>query len=76
MIPPFPAERIDTNGAGDSYVSGFLYGLSKNCPLQATGEIASLISSKVISIVGPKLGEEGWKMVKEEIFEMGLTKNS
>ncbi|MDR0763696.1 MAG: adenosine kinase, partial [Bacteroidales bacterium] len=67
MIPPFPAERIDTNGAGDSYVSGFLYGLSKDYPLQITGEIASLISSKVISIVGPKLNDEGWKMVKEEI---------
>jgi sugar/nucleoside kinase (ribokinase family) len=70
MIPPFPAQRIDTNGAGDSYVSGFLYGLSKNYPLQTTGEIASLISSKVISIIGPKLNEEGWKMVKEEISQI------
>jgi sugar/nucleoside kinase (ribokinase family) len=70
MIPPFPAERVDTNGAGDSYVSGFLYGLSKNYSLQTTGEIASLISSKVISIIGPKLNEESWKMVKEEIREL------
>ncbi|MDR1974313.1 MAG: adenosine kinase [Bacteroidales bacterium] len=67
IIPPFPAERIDTNGAGDSYVSGFLFGLSRGYSLQRTGEIASLISSKVISIVGPKLNEEGWKMVKDQL---------
>ncbi|MDR1739310.1 MAG: adenosine kinase [Bacteroidales bacterium] len=70
LIPPFPAKRIDTNGAGDSYVSGFLYGLSKEYSLQKAGEIASLISSKVISIIGPKLSDEAWESVKKEIVQL------
>lgn len=63
-IQPFDAECIDTNGAGDAYASGFLYGKSINLPLEKCGEIGSYISSKVVGVTGPKLNSEKWGEIK------------
>ncbi|MEG1498532.1 MAG: adenosine kinase [Bacteroidales bacterium] len=70
IVKPCPATCIDTNGAGDSYAAGIIYGLSKHLNLDKCGEIASLISSKVVQVRGPKLGKETWHSLQEEINQI------
>lgn len=66
-IKPRPAVAIDATGAGDTYAAGFLYAHSLGLPLDLCGEIASIISSKVVEIVGTKIDVPRWKSAKSEI---------
>jgi sugar/nucleoside kinase (ribokinase family) len=58
------ANSLDTTGAGDLYASGFLYGLSKGLTLDKCGEIGSILSGKVIEVIGAKLGNEVWDEIR------------
>jgi sugar/nucleoside kinase (ribokinase family) len=59
-----PAVAIDTTGAGDLYASGFLYGLIQGYPLPVCGRIGSLLSGKVVEMIGAKLDEAKWREVE------------
>lgn len=65
-ISAIPVRPVDTTGAGDLYASGFLYGHSRDLPLQRCGEIGSLLAGNVISVIGAKMSKEHW----EEIHKM------
>ena len=58
-------ESIDTTGAGDLYASGFLYGLVNNLPLDKCGEIAAMLSGKVIEVIGAKMEESQWQEIRD-----------
>jgi sugar/nucleoside kinase (ribokinase family) len=62
-----PAEVVDATGAGDLYASGFLYGHSLGLSLQKCGDIGSILASKVVEVVGPKINIPRWKEGKREI---------
>ena len=62
-IEPFKVNAIDTTGAGDLYAAGFLYGLSRNYPLEKCGKLGSFLAAKVVTQVGARLEMD----VKEEI---------
>ncbi|HZJ73220.1 MAG TPA: adenosine kinase [Perlabentimonas sp.] len=61
---------IDTTGAGDLYASGFLYGLSKKLSLDKCGQIGSLLSGKVIEVIGPKMDDETWDTIRTRVREI------
>lgn len=69
IIDIIPATRVDTTGAGDLYASGFLYGWSKNLPLDICGKMGTILSGKIIEILGAKFENETWadlqRMIKE-----------
>ena len=54
----------DKTGAGDLFASGFLYGMCKGLPLSACGEIGAILSSKVIEVAGPRMGEDTWESIR------------
>ena len=56
-IPPFKTEVINTNGAGDMYAAGVLYGLSNNIHIERAGKIGSYASSLVMAQTGARLNE-------------------
>ncbi|MCU0236168.1 MAG: adenosine kinase [Acidobacteria bacterium] len=58
------ARAIDTTGAGDLYAAGFLYGLIHGYSLAICGRIGSLLSGKVVEVVGAKLDEAHWLEVE------------
>ncbi|UCG27297.1 MAG: adenosine kinase [Bacteroidales bacterium] len=60
-----PAESVDTTGAGDLYAAGFLYGLTKNLPLNRCGEMGALLSGRVIEVIGSKVDESQWKLIRD-----------
>ncbi|MFH2107057.1 MAG: adenosine kinase [Chrysiogenia bacterium] len=59
-----PARAVDTTGAGDLYAAGFLYGLIRDYQLAICGRIGSLLSGKVVEVVGAKLDEQKWREVE------------
>jgi len=48
------AEVIDTTGAGDQYAAGFLFGLSKELPLETCARLGHIAAAEVISHYGPR----------------------
>lgn len=68
VIPPQDAKRIDTNGAGDIYAAGFMYGLMKGYDTERCGFIATRLSSAIIETVGAKLTDAQWEKLLPEIL--------
>lgn len=64
------AKSNDTTGAGDLYASGFLYGLINGLSLDKCGYIGSILSGKVIEMIGPKINDEKWVEAKEMIWNL------
>ncbi len=50
-VPPFRVKCVDTTGAGDAYVGGFIYGYLKRWPLEKTGRFASAVAA--LNTLGP-----------------------
>ncbi len=61
------AESIDTTGAGDLYAAGFIYGMVNNFTLEQCGKIGSVTSGNVIEVIGPKMDEERWDRIRDEV---------
>ncbi len=57
-IPGFKAKVINTNGAGDMYAAGILYGLTNNFDLKEAGHLASYAASLIVSSPGARLEKD------------------
>jgi sugar/nucleoside kinase (ribokinase family) len=66
-IPCYPAQCIDTTGAGDSYAAGFLYGYCNNWNTENSGKLGSLLASKVVEQKGVGMKNINAEKLKEEI---------
>src|SRR3989344_1349048 len=63
-IPPFPANALDTTGAGDTYAAGFLYGYCQGWDLKKAGKLGSLLAAKVVERYGVKLFKEEMEEIR------------
>lgn len=61
------ALSVDTTGAGDLYAAGFFYGLIHKLPLDECGKIGSILSGKVIEVIGSKMDDRRWKEIRDLI---------
>ena len=59
-IDAIDANVIDTNGAGDIYAAGFLYGLARGLPLNKCGQAGAILAGQIIEIIGARLDEKSW----------------
>lgn len=55
-LPALPVEVVDTTGAGDCFVAGFLTGLSKSWSLERCARFASLVAAGCLTQVGATTG--------------------
>ena len=55
---------IDTNGAGDAWAAGFLFGYLRGWTLPACGHIASLLGAETVMHMGPIIPEEPFAALK------------
>lgn len=62
-IAPFAVTAVDSNGAGDAFAGAFLYGLSQGWSLAHCGQLASKISAQVVSQFGPRLRQEQYQQL-------------
>jgi len=54
-IDAVKTEVINTNGAGDMYAAGFLYGLTSGKSVEVSGKIASYTASLVVASAGARV---------------------
>ena len=66
-VETYPANVIDTTGAGDAFAAGFLYGLIKDQNLTNCAKLGNLLGSTAVEYYGAKIPEEKWEKVKEKI---------
>ena len=57
-IKPHKVEAVDTNGAGDLFAGAYMYAVTNGLSRQEAGDLASLLSSKVVTQFGPRLTKE------------------
>jgi sugar/nucleoside kinase (ribokinase family) len=61
--PVIVSDVIDTNGAGDAWAAGFLFGYLRNCSLPACGALASLVGAETVRHLGPIIPNAQWQQV-------------
>ena len=66
-IDPYPVDALDSVGAGDTFAGSFLYGINNNLSLKKSGDLASAMSSKVVSKLGPRLEKKDVRLIKQSI---------
>ncbi len=69
-VPALSVQSVDTTGAGDLYAAGFLFGLIHQLPMEACGKIGSLLAGKVIEVIGPKMDDSTWALIREQVALM------
>ncbi len=60
-------DSMDTTGAGDLYASGFLYGLVNGFSLERCGEIGALLAGKVIEVIGARMEDAQWEIIRNQL---------
>ena len=67
-IEPINVTPLDTVGAGDTYAGAFLYGINNGLSLRKSGELASSLSSKVVTKLGPRLDKNVIDSIKQTMI--------
>ena len=70
IAPVAPPSVIDTNGAGDAWAAGFLFGHLKGWSLNDAGALASLLGSETVSHVGPIIPPEAFAGLKPRLHAL------
>ena len=65
-----PSKAIDTTGAGDLFASGFIYGHMQDLSAETCGQIGAILAGKVIEIIGAKMDEPHWELLRREIANL------
>ena len=64
-IPVYGSSKpVDTTGAGDTYASGFLYGVQKGYGVEDSGKIASILAGEIINQIGAQFSVEKSRELK------------
>lgn len=76
-VEPFTVdEPLDTNGAGDAWAAGFLFGHLKGWSLPTCGALASLLGAETVLHMGPIIPEKHWQEVHRRALALGLALES
>ena len=60
-FPALKVNVIDTTGAGDGYVAGFIKGLTLNYDFKKCGLIANIVGAKITTEIGATNGVKNWE---------------
>ncbi|MFQ6128965.1 MAG: carbohydrate kinase family protein [Thermoplasmata archaeon] len=56
MVPAFPAQALDTTGAGDAFAAGFLSGVLENRDSESCGELGNAVAALCVAKMGARAG--------------------
>lgn len=62
--PGFPANLLDSTGAGDLFASGFLYGYLRGFSLRKSAKIGNRLGSAIVEEEGAELPSEKWEIIR------------
>jgi sugar/nucleoside kinase (ribokinase family) len=68
---PFIVKEIDSTGAGDSWVGGFLTGMMKGWSFEKCGTFANAVGAATVRTVGGGNGIESIEQINREIIQGG-----
>ena len=68
--PMAVSDVIDTNGAGDAWASGFLYGYLRNWSLPEAGTLASLVGGETVRHLGPIIPQARWQELQAQAMSL------
>jgi sugar/nucleoside kinase (ribokinase family) len=66
-IDPVKVDPVDTVGAGDMFAGAFLYGLTHGWDHRRAGDLASALSAKLVTSLGPRLSSEETQAVMRDL---------
>jgi sugar/nucleoside kinase (ribokinase family) len=66
--PAIPVNLVDTIGAGDLFISGFLHGYLTEKPVHTCASIGTLLASHVIQVLGAEIPHGYWQAIHEKIL--------
>ena len=66
-VDGFPVTALDTNGAGDAFAGGTLYGLTNGMSAIQAAKWGNYFASRVVEMIGPRLDDEMNKHVNSVI---------
>ena len=66
----FPAEAIDTNGAGDMFAGGVLNSISKKRTIEEATMFGCFLASKGVEIIGPRLKQTDYLKYYEKFLKI------
>jgi sugar/nucleoside kinase (ribokinase family) len=68
--PLLVSDVIDTNGAGDAWAAGFLYGYLRNWSLPEAGALASLVGAETVRHLGPIIPDIHWQRLHPQAMSL------
>ncbi len=71
-VPVYATTVVNTNGAGDMYAGGVIYGLTHGRSPMDAGHIGSFAASRVVSQKEARLSKEGESAVRDFIAQIGV----
>jgi len=66
-IAPNKITPVDSTGAGDMFAGAYLYGITSGLDHQKAGDLASLLSAKVVAQFGPRLDHQQTKDLRDSL---------
>ena len=60
-IAAIDVQAIDTNGAGDAFAGGFMYGITHGLNAKQAGDLGAATAAKVVCHYGPRLPKEVYR---------------
>jgi len=67
-IRPVPVDNArDSNGAGDAWAAGFLYGYLRGRPLSSCGAMGSVLGAETVRHLGPHIPDALWPEIRRRV---------
>jgi len=70
-FPALKVNVVDTTGAGDGYVAGFIKGLTLNYDFKKCGLLANIVGAKITTEIGATSGIKNWNDLLNFAREFG-----
>jgi sugar/nucleoside kinase (ribokinase family) len=70
-FPALKVNVIDTTGAGDGYVAGFIKGITENFEFKKCGLLANIVGAKITTAIGTTAGIKNWEDLLKFAKEFG-----
>jgi sugar/nucleoside kinase (ribokinase family) len=71
-IPAYKVDVVDTTGAGDAFVGGFLTGIIKGWNLKKAGEFANAVGALCVTALGATVGVRSYNQTIEFMTNIAL----
>jgi sugar/nucleoside kinase (ribokinase family) len=68
FYPAYPKVPLDTTGAGDLFISGFLFGLLRGKPMAICAHYGALLGGAVVQYEGAEIPGVAWSELRKEIL--------